>query len=342
VNTGYRGTSPAVPTNVSATDGPACTAAITVSWTAPATASGYQVWRNTVNNTATATQIANVFAPTTSYADATALPNTTYYYWVKATNACGVGSFSAPDIGNRGSTPAAPLNVAATDGSRCSSVVVVWSASAGADGYEIWRNTVNNAGTAAQIGVDTASPYVDNTAVGATVYFYWVRATSSCGESAMSASDSGFAGVGVVFDTQPSDVTVAEGSPAQFEVEVGGATSFEWRKEGTALADGPNISGATTKTLTIIAATEADEGSYTCFVVTRCGSGLSDRALLTVDAALCPADYNQDGGIDGSDVDAFFQDWEAGLPGADVNQDGGIDGADVDYFFETWEAGGCG
>ncbi len=56
----------------------------------------------------------------------------------------------------------------------------------------------------------------------------------------------------------------------------------------------------------------------------------------------CPADFNQDGGIDGGDVDAFFDAWEAGDASADVNQDGGIDGADVSYFFNAWEAGGCG
>ena len=55
----------------------------------------------------------------------------------------------------------------------------------------------------------------------------------------------------------------------------------------------------------------------------------------------CPADYNQDGGVDGQDVDAFFADWENGEMLADVNQDGGIDGQDVQYFFEVWEAGGC-
>jgi len=55
----------------------------------------------------------------------------------------------------------------------------------------------------------------------------------------------------------------------------------------------------------------------------------------------CPADFNQDGGIDGADVDAFYAAWENGLPQADVNQDGGIDGADVDTFFAAWEAGGC-
>jgi hypothetical protein len=55
----------------------------------------------------------------------------------------------------------------------------------------------------------------------------------------------------------------------------------------------------------------------------------------------CAADYNQDGGIDGSDVQAFFADWENAAGCSDVNQDGGIDGADVGAFFDVWEAGGC-
>ena len=37
----------------------------------------------------------------------------------------------------------------------------------------------------------------------------------------------------------------------------------------------------------------------------------------------CPADFNQDGGIDGSDIDA------------------GVDGTDVEAFFSKWEAGSC-
>jgi hypothetical protein len=55
----------------------------------------------------------------------------------------------------------------------------------------------------------------------------------------------------------------------------------------------------------------------------------------------CPADYNQDGGVDGADVEAFFVDWSNGQSAADVNQDGGIDGGDVEAFFRAWEAGGC-
>jgi hypothetical protein len=55
----------------------------------------------------------------------------------------------------------------------------------------------------------------------------------------------------------------------------------------------------------------------------------------------CVADFNQDGGVDGADVEAFFLAWEAGDSSADVNQDGGVDGADVEFFFVRWEAGGC-
>ncbi|MCX5691195.1 MAG: hypothetical protein NTV94_15650 [Planctomycetota bacterium] len=53
----------------------------------------------------------------------------------------------------------------------------------------------------------------------------------------------------------------------------------------------------------------------------------------------CPADFNQDGGIDGADIAAFFEAWEAGSPSSDINQDGGIDLEDVNLFFVRWESG---
>jgi len=55
----------------------------------------------------------------------------------------------------------------------------------------------------------------------------------------------------------------------------------------------------------------------------------------------CAADYNGDGGIDGGDIEPFFDDWSEGLNRADVNDDGGIDGSDVEEFFRVWTAGGC-
>lgn len=67
----------------------------------------------------------------------------------------------------------------------------------------------------------------------------------------------------------------------------------------------------------------------------------SRAVILRPRATSCPADFNQDGGVDGQDVEAFFLAWEAGDNRADVNQDGGVDGADVEMFFVHWQAGGC-
>lgn len=53
----------------------------------------------------------------------------------------------------------------------------------------------------------------------------------------------------------------------------------------------------------------------------------------------CYADFNRDGGVDGSDIESFFRRWEVG--DADVNLDGGVDGSDIESFFIQWAAGGC-
>lgn len=55
----------------------------------------------------------------------------------------------------------------------------------------------------------------------------------------------------------------------------------------------------------------------------------------------CAADFDQNGGVDGADIAAFFGDYEQGLPCGDVDQNGGVDGADIAIFFQAYEAGGC-
>ena len=56
-------------------------------------------------------------------------------------------------------------------------------------------------------------------------------------------------------------------------------------------------------------------------------------------ARACVGDFNGDGGIDGSDVGAFFVAWEAADPAADLSADGGIDIEDVIAFIRVWEIG---
>ncbi len=73
-------------------------------------------------------------------------------------------------------------------------------------------------------------------------------------------------------------------------------------------------------------------------------SGISGQYISPLDLStcpVCPADYNQDGGVTGDDIAVFFADFEAGSSCADTNIDGGITGDDVATFFIAFEAGGC-
>jgi hypothetical protein len=75
------------------------------------------------------------------------------------------------------------------------------------------------------------------------------------------------------------------------------------------------------------------EGTQYVVVAGSCGGGGG--------CPPCAADFNNDGGVDGGDIEAFFAAWEGGDSCGDVNQDGGVDGGDIEAFFSVWENGGC-
>jgi fibronectin type 3 domain-containing protein len=230
LNDGGPCTAPGAPTGVAASDGTSCSS-ITVSWNASSGATSYSIWRNTVNNSGTATQIGTDSA--SPFDDTTASLGQTYFYWVKAANACGESGFSATDSGSLGNlVPAAPTGVAASDGTSCTSVTVSWNAVSGATQYEVWRNTVDDSATATSLGVDSASPFSDSSVTPGTTYFYWVTANNACGNSAFSASDSGFAQANTI--AAPTGVTATDGtlcnSVSVSWNAVGGASSYTiWR-----------------------------------------------------------------------------------------------------------------
>lgn len=71
-------------------------------------------------------------------------------------------------------------------------------------------------------------------------------------------------------------------------------------------------------------------------------SGTCAWRFETGDTPSCEAaDYDNNGGVDGSDLAAFFVNFEAGELCADVDQNGGVDGGDIGAFFAVFEAGGC-
>ena len=89
-----------------------------------------------------------------------------------------------------------------------------------------------------------------------------------------------------LFDTtaitqHPLDQTVVSGSDATFNVTaVGESLSYQWYKDGVALADGGVVSGSLTSQLDLTGVTTADEGNYHCVVSGLCDMDLSFRTSL--------------------------------------------------------------
>ncbi len=184
--------------------------------------------------------------------------------------------------------------------------------------------------------------------------------TSAGGVAATGVARYAFGAPTPTISTQPSQQSTCVSGTATFAVAAAGTGAvnyqWQWQPEAAAawtdLTNGINsyqgqalldVTGAAASTLNTraIAAPPGDL-SVRCIVtsVAGCGSVTSDATMLTVGGPeCCPGDFNLDGGIDGADVGAFFEQWEAGDSSADINADGGIDGGDVSTFFEHWEAG---
>ncbi|HXI25914.1 MAG TPA: cytochrome c peroxidase [Pyrinomonadaceae bacterium] len=88
----------AAPTEVTASDN-AYSTKVGISWNAITGANLYRVFRNTANNSATATAIGTTAEGT--FFDTTATSGQTFFYWVRAENGSTVSSVSAPDTGVR-------------------------------------------------------------------------------------------------------------------------------------------------------------------------------------------------------------------------------------------------
>jgi hypothetical protein len=199
-DSGYACPIPSAPSGVSATDG-TYTGYIQVTWNAVGGASAYDVYRNTSNNSASATLLGERTSP---FNDTGVTPGTRYYYWVKAKNSCGnISDFSASDSGYACPVPPIPTGVSATDGTYTCYIQVTWNrvsqdtAVSHIASYEVYRSTNSNSGTATKVGdvPDSPSPsFNDFSVTPGILYYYWVKAKNSCGNiSGFSSSDSGYA-----------------------------------------------------------------------------------------------------------------------------------------------------
>ena len=121
-----------------------------------------------------------------SWEDSNVTPGVTYYYWVRyrldyppITSVYGTYTYSFlsdPSDVVTAFLVAAPANVVASKGTSSTAVNLSWTASTGATGYTVWRNTTNSSSGATQIGSTTTASYSDTSATAGTTYYYWIKA----------------------------------------------------------------------------------------------------------------------------------------------------------------------
>jgi len=168
---------PAAPTGLSATAG---NAKVTLTWTASAGATSYNVLRGTSSGS----EISITSGITsTSYTDSTVVNGTTYYYQVVAVNGSGSSGDSNEAVASPTTgvvAPTAPTGLSATAGNLQN--VLAWSASSGATSYNILRGTSAGSETLLTSGISSTT-YTDSTVVNGTTYYYEVAAVNSAGTS---------------------------------------------------------------------------------------------------------------------------------------------------------------
>lgn len=314
------------------------------SWSAVTGATQYRLLRNTSNTRTGATTVYTGTAIT--FDDPAPAAGPTYFYWVDVQQAVsgtawkelatdsGARSANSPPVANAG--PDQLLIDADRDGFETTTVdgsesfdaegpIAVWQ----------WYRGIPL--------VATTPTYTGSFPVGSTLMLLSVRDAGN-----LVNTDSVLITV-----TQPplanagSDQLLVDSDNDGFEsVQLNGAassddvfgsiTSYIWRLNGDQIASGVSP-------IVILPV-----GSHTVELTVTDNYNLTnaDTVEITIEPGTppcppCAADYDDNGGVDGGDLAAFFADFEEGAQCADVDQNGGVDGGDLAFFFEVFEAGGC-
>lgn len=187
-DTGWRAL-PEVPEGLQASDGTYLDR-IEVKWLQVPGVDFYELYRAdspTSLKELLSTQVASL------YEDWGAIVEEEYTYWVRACVVDGCSALSAPDSGYR-TLPAAPLNLAASDGLYTDKILVTWNSAYGAEYYELYRADLPSG--ARQLRTTQVDKYFEDTNLPVQqTFYYWVKACNAEGCSPFSLLDSGFTAV---------------------------------------------------------------------------------------------------------------------------------------------------
>jgi hypothetical protein len=164
------------------------------------------------------------------------------------------GAFSVSIITPIG-TPFGPTICAGTP------LVLTANASGGGGNYSyVWKSGQTTLGSAQTL---TVSPN--------STTLYSVTVTDTVSGTEVFVSVQVHVQPQVSISSQPRDYDACPGGRADFSVTTTDASStYQWKKDGVDLANGPNVTGAKTATLTLNNVSATDEGGYTVVVTGLC------------------------------------------------------------------------
>jgi fibronectin type 3 domain-containing protein len=166
---------------------------VNITWTSVSGADEYHVY-SSENPDPQIPSAANFIGSTTStfFTDASPISDTPLYYWVRSVvdpdELNCVSDWGQSGLGLALAPAATPQNVVAGIEEQCAEIHLVWTVGNNANSsYHILRNDSNDDGTATEIGTTSSTTFIDDGNVEAivpgAVYYYWVYADTSCGES---------------------------------------------------------------------------------------------------------------------------------------------------------------
>lgn len=182
-DTGFgSGDTPAPVLNLTATDG-SRTDAVALNWSAVNGANLYRIFRASSDDLNSASEVGST--TNNSFLDATAQPETTFFYWVKYEIDANTEGFSNSDSGWRAAEedpPAASLDAPgflSATGTESAAITFSWNGVTGADEYLVFRGTSDNENNATHLTTTGSTSITDTGAAFDTILFYWVQARRS-------------------------------------------------------------------------------------------------------------------------------------------------------------------
>lgn len=209
-------------------------------------------------------------------------------YTVTVTNNVGSTTSSAAVLDITGIPPAiTTAPTAQTVSAGTTAIFNVVASGSATLGYQ-WRKNTQPLSNGGNVSGATSATLTLTNVQSADAALYDVVVTNSVNSATSVAVALQVNAAAPTIVTPPAATSVIAGGTATFTVAARGTTplTYQWSKDSVALADGSNISGATTATLSVGNVSNADLGSYTVTVSNGIGLPTSAAAALTLKTIL--------------------------------------------------------